>query len=141
MTGDRPAATEARLCESLASLLRLDRGAVVGETRLDDALKREQRRELWRQWESASGLKLPALDHALPVKLGWFAGGFFAALVALAALRTAGIHVPGSMIAGGVAGVVLGAAGLRLFGGPALEFPRGVRTVADLALRLERPEA
>ena len=44
-------------------------------------------------------------------------------------------------MAGGVAGVLLGAIGLRVFGGKAVEFPAGVKTIRDLAVRMEARKA
>jgi hypothetical protein len=129
--------TEARLREGLETVLELAPGTLAGTARLEDLFKPDRRRDLWPAWEKVSGVRLPSLDHSLTTKMGWFAGGFVAALFALAVLRTMGVHVPGSMMAGGVAGVLLGAAGLRFLGGKPIGFPAGVHTIADLAIRVE----
>ena len=137
MIEDRVQHTEARLREGLETVLKLAPGTLTGTARLEDLLKPDRRRDLWKAWEKASGVRLPELDRSLTTKMGWFAGGFVAALFALAVLRTMGVHVPGSTMAGGVVGVLLGAIGLRLFGGRAIGCPAGVHTIADLAIRVE----
>lgn len=137
MTGDGARNTETRLREGLEATLGLTPSSLEPTARIDELLPPERRVELWRTWQERSGVPLPALDHSFSTKMAWFAGGFVAALFALAALRTAGIHVPGSTVAGGVVGVLLGAVGLRLLGGKPLGLPPGVRTIADLAHRVE----
>ena len=133
--------TELQLCRGMMRVWGPSVGVVPGDALLEEMLPLERRRELWKKWELASEIKLPPLDHSLMVKMGWFAGGFVFALFAIAVLRTVGIQVPSSVMAGGVAGVLLGAIGLRVFGGKAVEFPAGVKTIRDLAVRMEARKA
>ncbi|MEP7365237.1 MAG: hypothetical protein ABI972_18445 [Acidobacteriota bacterium] len=128
---------EERLRRGMARVLGPEAGVVPGEAVLEELFPLERRRELWKKWEVGAEIKLPLLDHSLSTKMGWFAGGFIAALFLLSALRLVGVPMPASVMAGGVLGVVLGAIGLRLFAGKAVEFPAGVRTIHDLAVRME----
>lgn len=137
MTDASAESTESKLRASLAQVLGVSVESVPGEALLAELLPEAQRRELWRRWQQACPLKLPALDHPMNTKLGWFAGGFLGALFVLAFLRTLGVHVPGSTMVGGIAGLLLGAVGLRWIAPAAVSFPPGVRTVADLAARME----
>ena len=136
MAEDDVQRTEERLRAGLEAVLGVAPGTVLGSSRLEELIVEGKRREVWAAWEKASGVALPALDHPLQTKMGWFAGGFVAALFVLAALRTVGVHVPGSTMAGGVIGVLLGAVGLRMLGGKAVGLPMRVQTVADLAAGL-----
>ncbi|MCC7236541.1 MAG: hypothetical protein IT163_14610 [Bryobacterales bacterium] len=132
---------ESKLCASLAQALGLAPGAVRADARLDELLPLAHRRELWSAWERQSGLPLPALDYRFSTKMSWFAGGFVAALFLFSALRTVGIHVPGSTMTGGVLGLLLGAAGLRWLAPRPVELPPGVHTVGSLAARILAREA
>ena len=127
---------ETKLCASLAQALGLAPGAVRSDARLDELLPVARRRELWSVWERQAGVALPVLDHRFSVKMSWFAGGFVVALFLFSALRTVGIHVPGSTMTGGVLGMLLGAVGLRWFAPRPVEFPPGVHTVGSLAARI-----
>lgn len=137
MNDEAERSTEKKLRESLAQVLGVSVEAVPGESRLADLFPEARRIEAWRQWRQACPLPLPALDHSLSTKMGWFAGGFLGALFLLAFLRTLGVHIPSSMLVGGVAGLLLGAVGLRCLAAPGVSFPPGLETLADLAARLD----
>jgi len=139
MNDEPERSTETRLRESLAQVLGVSMEAVRGESRLDELFPEARRIEAWRQWRQACPLPLPALDHPLATKMGWFAGGFVGALFLLAFLRTVGVHIPSSMLVGGVVGLLVGAAGLRWLAAPGVSFPPGLETLADLAARLDAP--
>lgn len=131
---------ERKLCGGMMRLLGPEAGVVTGEAELDALLPLERRPELWKKWERAAEVKLPALDHPIATKMGWFVGGFVAALFVLSGLKLAGMPMPASVMAGGVLGVLLGAIGLRLFAGKAVGFPAGARTISELAARIEARE-
>ncbi|MBK7927735.1 MAG: hypothetical protein IPJ98_09645 [Bryobacterales bacterium] len=137
MNDEAERSTETRLRESLAQVLGVSVEAVPGESRLADLFPEARRIEAWRQWQQACPLPLPALDHPLSTKMGWFAGGFLGALFLLAFLRTLGVHIPSSMLVGGIVGLLAGAVGLRWVAAPGLSFPPGLETLADLAARLD----
>lgn len=140
MGEDARSARENRLRESLATVLGLAPGAVRADSPLAELLPEPSRRELWSAWEKAAAIRLPALDHTRGVKFAWFAGGFLSVLFVLAFLRTLGIHLPASMMVGGVAGLLAGAVGMRWLAPPGTSFPLHVNTVADLAAWLEARE-
>ena len=133
--------TELRLCRGMMRVLGPEVGVVPGDAELDVLLPAERRAELWKKWELAAEVPLPALDHTMRLKMGWFAGGFVVALFILSGMKLAGIPMPVSVLVGGVLGVVLGALGLRIFGGAGVEFPRGVKTIHDLAVWMELQRA